>query len=97
MARPTKMHGIDKVDAHLPYRGLLPNNEPNARCCCPRCNTGKGQYSLAEHEAHLILQLTTMQCPAWRAANGLPPKPVPLPLCFYVGMTIAATELDEEA
>jgi hypothetical protein len=57
---------------------------------------GKGQYTLAEHEAHLILQLTTMQCPAWRAANGLPAKPLPLPLC-YAGMTIPATESEEEA
>ncbi len=75
----TKMHGLDKVD----YKGLLPYGKPNARVCCPRCNMGKGQYSLESHEAHLILQLTTMQCPVWRAANGLPPKPKPLPACFY--------------
>ncbi len=97
MAIPTKMHGINKVDAHLPYKGILPNNEPNARCCCPRCNMGKGQYTLAEHEAHLILQLTTMQDPQWRATNGLSSKPLPLPLCFYAGMTIPATESEEEA
>ncbi len=91
------MHGIDKIDAHLPYKGLLPNGQPNARCCCPRCNMGKGQYSLADHEAHLILQLTTMQDPQWRATNGLSAKPLPLPLCFYAGMTIPATESEEEA
>jgi hypothetical protein len=49
---------------------------------------GKGQYSLADHEAHLILQLTTMQCPEWRTTNGLSAKPLHLPLCFYTGMTI---------
>jgi hypothetical protein len=97
LAVPTKMHRIDKVDPELPYKGLLPNNEPNARCCCGRCNMGKGQYSLADHEAHLILQLTTMQDPEWRATNGLSPKPLPLPPCFYAGMTIPATESEEEA
>ncbi len=94
LAVPAKMHGVDKIDAHLPYKGLLTNGQPNARCCCPRCNTGKGQYSLADHEAHLILQLTTMQDPEWRAANGLSLKPLPLPRCFYV---IPATESEEEA
>jgi hypothetical protein len=88
------MHGVEKVNSSLPYKGLLPDGQPNARCCCPRCNMGKGQYTLAEHEAHLILQLTTMQDPEWRAANGLSPKPLPLPNCFYV---IPATESDEEA
>ncbi len=53
---------------------------------------GKGQYSLADYEAHLILQLTTMQDPVWRATNGLPPTPLPLPLCFLAGMSIPATE-----
>jgi hypothetical protein len=76
------------------HHPTTPCPEPNARCCCPRCNSGKGQNSLADHEAHLILQLTTLQCPTWRAANGLSPKPMPLPLCFY---TIPATESEEEA
>ncbi len=44
-----------------------------------------------------LLQLTTMQCPVWRAKYDLPPKPLPLPLGFLAGMSIPATESEEEA
>ncbi len=65
--------------------------------CAPLGHIHSWQPASLDHEAHLILQLTSMQDPEWRATNGLPPKPLPLPLCFYKGMTIPATESEEEA
>jgi hypothetical protein len=84
------MHGLDKVDCHLPYLACLPNGTPNAQCCCPRCNYAKGTYSLASHAEHMILQLRIMQDPAFRAKYGLPPQP--LCMQFYIPSTESESE-----
>jgi hypothetical protein len=81
---------LDKVDPDLPYLAHLPNGTENAQPCCPRCNTGKANYTLADHEEHCILQLRTMQDPAFRAKYCLPFQP--LCMQFYVPSTESESE-----